>query len=170
MRTYILLAAMSVLASPILAQSACKCCTEQHRQFDFWVGDWEVFTSDGSLLGTNTIEIIQDSCLIRENWSSATSGFTGTSYNYFDSGQSEWMQVWVDNQGTSLLLRGGVENGNMVLTGDPFVNAQGQSTVNRITWTPNADATVRQLWEVRIDDGEWGVAFDGMYRKVEDNN
>jgi hypothetical protein len=36
----------------------------------------------------------------------------------------------------------------------------------RITWTPNADGTVRQLWESADAKGQWTVAFDGKYIKA----
>ena len=37
---------------------------------------------------------------------------------------------------------------------------------NRITWTPNSDGTVRQLWEVSKDQGEsWQTEFDGLYKR-----
>ena len=40
------------------------------------------------------------------------------------------------------------------------------TTLNRITWTPNKDGTVRQLWEASTDQGKtWQVAFDGLYRR-----
>ncbi len=28
------------LTGTLLAQSDCACCTEKHKQFDFWVGEW----------------------------------------------------------------------------------------------------------------------------------
>ena len=35
----------------------------------------------------------------------------------------------------------------------------------RITWTPNADGSVRQHWETSTDDGKtWKTSFDGLYR------
>ena len=41
----------------------------------------------------------------------------------------------------------------------------GQRQRDRITWTPNGDGTVRQLWESSTDGGAtWSVAFDGTYR------
>ena len=160
----LLLAFISIQLS--VAQSPCNCCKDENRQFDFWVGKWKAVKADGSLLGTNTIDVIQDSCVLRENWRSATSGFTGTSYNYFDSNKKQWVQVWIDNQGGSLILKGGIRDGKMVLTGDRILNSRGQATVNRITWTPNDDGSVRQLWEVLIDDSDWSVAFDGVYQKT----
>ena len=39
--------------------------------------------------------------------------------------------------------------------------------VNRVTWTKNANGTVRQLWEVLINDKVDNIAFDGLYKKIE---
>ncbi len=32
-----------------------------------------------------------------------------------------------------------------------------------ITWTPNADGSVRQHWETSEDGKTWKTAFDGLY-------
>ena len=49
-------------------------------------------------------------------------------------------------------------------TPDPATGLLGRE---RIAWTPNADGTVRQLWESSKDDGKtWTVSFDGLYRKA----
>ncbi|MBT8210835.1 MAG: hypothetical protein KJP14_09935, partial [Eudoraea sp.] len=40
--------------------NACPCCTEQHKAFDFWIGNWEVFLKDGTVAGYNRIEKLQD--------------------------------------------------------------------------------------------------------------
>ena len=37
----------------------------------------------------------------------------------------------------------------------------------RLKLEPNADGTVRQLWETSSDDGKtWAASFDGLYRKA----
>lgn len=39
--------------------------------------------------------------------------------------------------------------------------------VNRVTWTPKDDGTVRQYWETHTyKQKEWQNAFDGIYKKV----
>ena len=58
----------------------CNCCTDKHGEFDFWIGEWTVTNPDGSAAGTNVIDKIQDNCVLRENWTSAQPGFTGTSH------------------------------------------------------------------------------------------
>lgn len=48
------------------AQSTnCNCCTEKHVEFDFWIGTWTVTNPNGTPAGTNTIDKIQDHCVLR---------------------------------------------------------------------------------------------------------
>ena len=116
--------------------------------------------------GTNQIVLLQDSCLIRESWKSAGGPYTGTSYNWYDPQTKKWWQSWIDNQGGSLRLNGGMENGNMVLYSEEMRSPQGERYLNRITWTPNPDGTVRQHWEISKDKGEsWQTLFDGLYKR-----
>ena len=71
----------------------------------------------------------------------------------------------MDTGGALLLLDGGLVDGKMVLEGETIA-AQGAKTRHRITWTPNADGTVRQVWESTDASGKWGVAFDGTYSRI----
>src|SRR5206468_11428770 len=45
-------------------------CTEPaHRQFDFWVGKWDVYpTGKDKLVAHSLIESVYNGCGIRENW------------------------------------------------------------------------------------------------------
>ena len=154
--------------SPLAAQSqnSCPCCTEVYRQFDFWLGDWQAVDTAGNVLGHNHIVRMQDSCVIQENWSSARGPYTGTSYNFYHSGEKVWKQLWLDNQGGYLELEGKFEDGNMVLWSQSLTDQQGRSYRNRITWTPLDDGRVRQHWQVTYDDGDtWQTAFDGYYER-----
>lgn len=169
MKSKFLLMALLVLPVTVLfAQKfSCPCCTEEYRQFDFWVGEWEAFTAKG-LAGTNSIVIMEDSCIIQENWKSAGGNYTGTSYNFYDRTDKKWKQVWIDNQGGSLELSGNFTDGKMVLQSDKKYNAKNKvNYIDRITWTPNEDGTVRQHWQ-RTTDGEknWTDIFDGTYKRV----
>lgn len=135
------------------------CSGPEHGQFDFWVGEWRVTTPDGKHAGDNRIERILGGCALHESWQGAFGG-RGFSYNAYDRDRKVWHQTWVDQQGNLLLLEGSLKDGAMVLSG-----TQG-TTLNRITWTPNKDGTVRQLWESSTDQGKtWQSAFDGLYRR-----
>lgn len=158
---------MLVLAFNVTAQTnSCNCCTEKHAGFDFWVGTWTVTNPDGSAAGKNVIDKIQNNCILRENWTSAKSGFTGTSTSFYNTKTKQWEQIWVDNQGQSLHIKGNRKGNQMILQTDEEKNKDGQPFFHRITWTKNNDGTVRQLWETITDGKDVVVAFDGLYRKV----
>ena len=147
--------------------STCNCCTEMHEQFDFWVGHWKV-AANGKPAGNNVVDKIQDGCILRENWVSATQGYSGTSYNFYNLRSKQWEQLWIDNQGASLHLKGNRVENKMILESDELVNKQGNPYKNRITWVKNDDGTVRQLWEI-IEGGKvTSTAFDGLYQKVQE--
>ena len=42
------------------------CRQDEFRQFDFWLGMWEVSTPDGTVAGTNEITSEENGCLILE--------------------------------------------------------------------------------------------------------
>ncbi len=134
-----------------------------HRQFDFWLGEWEVRKPDGELAGINRIEGEYDGSVLHERYTTDR-GYRGQSLNIYDASRKVWHQTWVDSDGLLLLLEGGLRDGSMVLEGQT-VGADGQVTRHRITWTPNADGSVRQLWESTDAGGGWSIAFDGRYTK-----
>lgn len=142
-----------------------NCCTEKHQEFDFWIGSWETFTPDGKLAGRNEIDKIQDNCILRENWTSAQSGYTGTSNNFYNAQTNQWEQIWIDNQGQSLHLKGNRKGNQMILMSDAMQDQKGNTIYNRITWTKNEDGSIRQLWETTSDQKEWKIAFDGLYKR-----
>ena len=48
------------------------CTTDPvYRQFDFWIGEWDVYAKNGKEAGDSRIDLILDSCIILENWKSA---------------------------------------------------------------------------------------------------
>jgi hypothetical protein len=143
------------------------CSAAEHRQFDFWIGRWEVFTPDGKKAGNNTIEAIDGGCALIERWQGG-GGFTGTSLNSWDPQARQWRQHWIDNQGGLLRLAGALEGGRMVLAAteaDPM--KPGATLRQRISWALQPDGAVRQHWETSQDEGvTWATSFDGRYVKA----
>ena len=149
-------------ATPPVAPGGCA--ATEHRQFDFWIGDWNVTTPDGAPAGRNRIESMLEGCVLRESWTGAR-GSSGTSYNAYDRRTRKWHQTWMDDRGGVLQLDGGLTDGKMVLTGETR-DTTGAPVLNRLTWQETAPGAVRQLWETSADGGKsWTVAFDGRYRK-----
>jgi Protein of unknown function (DUF1579) len=141
---------------------AIACPLPEQRQFDFWIGEWDVYAGE-KLVGRNRIEAVHGGCALREQYATER-GYSGESLNTYDARRKLWHQTWVDSGGLLLQLDGGWREGQMVLEGAGF-DAKGQPQRQRISWTPNADGTVRQVWQVQQPDGNWQTAFDGLYRK-----
>ena len=150
------------------------CTGPQYREFDFWLGDWEVRNAAGQVLGRNRISKKHGGCVVLEEWSSAGGG-SGSSFNVYDQPTKQWHQFWVDATGTNWLssdklgnpvtLRGGIRDGAMVMTSHPdTLPAIGQT---RVTWRPLPDGGLQQTFESSSDGGKtWTVSFDGFYKKA----
>ena len=165
-------AALSILARPAEAQeppapaadevTAERCMAAEHRQFDFWIGRWDVRNAEGELIGHNEISRIAGGCGLLEEWQGLAGG-RGSSVNTYDADRGRWTQRWVGT-GATLWLEGGLEEGAMVLTGTSPRNTPGGEVLDRITWTPLPGGGVRQTWEISRDGGlTWTSSFVGVY-------
>jgi hypothetical protein len=154
--------------APLIAQQGPPpgCTTPEFRQFDYWVGDWNVTDSAGGIsYGTNNVTLEEATCVIHEHWAGSRGG-TGQSFNYYDPRTRVWQQDWVaSNAGSSLHLVGKLEGNTMVLEADiPGPNA---TTIHhKAMWIPQPDGRVRQYWRQTTDGGKtWTIVFDGFYKK-----
>jgi hypothetical protein len=144
------------------------CAHPAHREFDYWIGEWDVFDADATLAGRNVIEPLFGGCVLRETWN-GTAGVRGTSLNVHSEGRGAWHQTWVDSTGSLLLLDGGLRGGAMVMEGStPAPDDPAVTLRHRISWsvTDGDPNRVRQHWQVSRDDGQtWETAFDGRYER-----
>jgi len=149
----------------VSAGAAVPACTDPaYRAFDFWLGDWQVHKPDGKLAGRNRITREYGGCVIHEHYTTEH-GYSGESLNIYDATRQVWHQTWVDNSGLLLVLEGGMRDGSMVLQGQT-TGAAAAIAKQRITWTPNPDGSVRQLWEAANAKAEWTTVFDGRYTRT----
>lgn len=137
------------------------CTAPEYRQFDFWLGDWNVEApANPGRTSRNRITSANGGCTLLEQYTTP-GGFEGSSLNFYDAARKVWHQTWIDNQGQPLYLEGGLQGDAMVMqtTADATI-------VQRITWTPLPDGRVRQHWESTGDAGRtWATVFDGYYSK-----
>ena len=156
-RAFALAALIALYAA---SAAAGPCDTPEHRQFDFWVGDWAVHkASDNSVAGMNRVTLEYGNCVVHEHYITGR-GYAGESLNIYDASRKVWHQSWVDDSGLLLVIEGGWNGKAMVMEG-----VDAKKVKQRITWTPNADGSVRQLWETGDGKGGWTTAFDGIYTK-----
>lgn len=144
-------------------RQAQSCSTVAHAAFDFWVGEWHVTdAASGRLAGINRIERMDSGCVVRERYQTP-GAYSGQSLNWYDPASGQWHQLWLDSDGLVLRLAGGpTPDGMMVLDGVGRDSVG--PTVERITWHPRPDGTVRQHWtQARSSSGPWRTVFDGIY-------
>jgi len=134
--------------------------TPEYRQFDFWVGEWDVKVS-GQVVGGSRIEKILDGCVIQENWM-PTGGTQGKSWNYYNASTKKWEQVWM-SAGSTLKFEGTFHDGALHYEGlTPLPG--GAKRQEKLTFTPLPQDRVHQVWEQSTDGGKtWITAFDGIY-------
>ena len=157
----------TAFASPSVAtaQAGPGCKSPQHRQFDFWVGAWDVYaTGTDRLVAHSLIERRYNGCAIRENWMPLR-GQGGGSFSAWRSDASGWRQTWVDSSGAWVEFSGGMDGNAMVLTGPWAGAANGQDGIVRMRYSPEAGGAVRQHGQVSTDHGAtWTDSFDFTYR------
>ncbi|UXI68138.1 DUF1579 family protein [Tahibacter amnicola] len=142
------------------------CTAPAYRQFDFWLGEWDVFNPAGKHVGKNRIESILNGCGVAEHWTGDT-GVRGTSYNAYDQRHGHWNQYWVSDDADVLWLTGSAEGKGMLLSGEQPDPQSGKPVRHRVRWTPQDDGSVRQVWESSSDAGKsWNTVFEGLYRRA----
>ncbi len=157
---------LAALATPgFAAEAPPPCSSAEYRQFDFWIGRWDVASPQGQVQGSNEISRALGDCALRERWK-GSQGMSGESLNSYDATRRMWHQTWVDDRGTLLTVEGGLRDSSMVMQG-VRPGPGGKSVRQRITWTPKSKDEVHQHWETSSDDGAtWTTAFLGVYRRA----
>ena len=143
--------------SPAPAAPANPCAGPEFHQFDFWVGYWDVYGTSGKQVANSRIEKVYG-CGVRENWMPFNHQ-DGGSLNIYVPASKQWEQFWIDSGGTRAHFTGGWNGKAMVLTGE------WGGPITRMTYTKNADGSVRQFGEQSKDQGKtWATSFDFTYR------
>lgn len=153
------------------ARAQLPCSLPEYRQFDFWLGEWEVFGKNGQKAGDSKVTLLLDSCVILEEWTSASVirglRFAGKSFNTWNAATRQWQQTWVDNTGGSNeYLEGRFESNSIILLSRPFPVAKDSLAIRRITFTNLSAEKMRQHGEISKDNGvNWSTEYDLEYRR-----
>ena len=152
-------------SAPPVSPEPCK--APEFRQFDFWIGDWDVAsTRDGIARGTSHIAREMDGCVIWENWTSKGSGYFGKSYNTYNVNMQQWEQYWVDNEGGVIFFRGALKDGVMDYWTDDVPQPDGTKLRRHLQFFNMAPDKVRQFSQGSTDGGRtWKVEYDLTYTK-----
>jgi hypothetical protein len=169
---------MLVVQQPAPPPKPFDCSAPEHRQFDFWIGAWDVVPNPetrpanapapaGRKPASNVVERAHNGCVVVENWDDRQGG-TGQSFNVFDRVSRRWHQTWVDSNGGLHEYWGELKDGNLVFLGEvplpPASRFQGRRTI-RLTFFPLGPDKVRQFSESLGTDGTWSTNYDLIYTR-----
>jgi len=146
-----------------LAEKKARVCMNipEYRQFDFWVGEWDVLNPAGQQLGVNKIVLLQDGCIVEENWTSASGG-TGQSFNFYNPVTKKWHQSYMDGFGNNWMMDGEFKDNALYFEGAVFT--PNSKTLVKVTFTNMGPDKLRQYIESSTDNGQtWTPSFDGRY-------
>jgi hypothetical protein len=116
---FLVFLALSLVSISAVAQNQPPPAPLETKDFDFWIGEWEVMQPSGKVGGHCVIESILNGRVVKESYQSA-GGYKGHSFNTYNEPEKRWEQYWVDNAGLALRLKGGLNvDGQMVLQGEP---------------------------------------------------
>jgi tetratricopeptide (TPR) repeat protein len=139
-----------------------------NRQLDFWIGEWEVVTAEGTNpAGTSKIELILGDCVIQENWTSAGNiGYQGKSFNIYNADLKRWEQFWNDNAGGMIHFYGGFSDGVMHFWTDAIPQKDDTKLKRHLQFIPSGKDKVRQFSQASTDGGKtWKVEYDFIYTR-----
>ena len=136
--------------------------SDEAKQFNFWVGEWDVYNPQGRHDGASVIQSFADGCGILENWT-GTIGGSGKSINFYDPTAGKWFQYWIGQAGGPARYSGVYRDKAIRYEGEPVI-VSGKKMLSRLTFF-NIDAnTVRQLAETSSDEGKtWTTSYDYKY-------
>ncbi|HKS83219.1 MAG TPA: tetratricopeptide repeat protein [Candidatus Acidoferrales bacterium] len=141
--------------------------TPENRQFDFWLGEWNVESTQGGIpAGQSRIELILGDCVVQENWQSNGNPYSGKSYNIYNSSLKRWEQYWVDNSGGNIFFHGALKDGVMDYWTDDVPQPDGTKLTRHLQFIPQGPDQVRQFSQGSTDGGKsWHVEYDFTYKR-----
>jgi hypothetical protein len=138
------------------------CTAPAYRQFDFWLGDWDVFDA-GEQVARVRVSSILAGCVLLEEYGDSK-GNEGRSFSIYDATRGLWHQGWVTNGGRLLVIEGRFHDGVMELAGRDRAAAGSPQREVRGTWQP-VRGGVREFAARSSDGGQtWQPWFDLLFR------
>lgn len=130
------------------------------RQFDFWIGEWDLTWKGGK--GSNTITAILDSAVIQEVFDAP--GFKGRSLSTFHRRKNQWHQTWVDNTRGYLDFVGGMEGDRMILSRTAKTDTS--EFLQRMMFYNITADSLDWNWEQSNDEGKtWKLMWQIKYKR-----
>lgn len=157
----------------VRGQRPAGCTSAAQRQFDFWLGEWDVSPSAASananppiVVAESSISLHAQGCVLQEYWRPFR-GAHGHSLNYYDAATGIWHQTYADANGTHSRFEGRLDGAGIMrldsLTPPPPGSPPGK---RRMSFQKIDAETVHQWGEVwDAPSGKWITEWEFIYRR-----
>lgn len=148
--------------------NASPCEDPEFKQFDFWVGDWDVSSAaDGTVRGRSHIGKEMGGCVVWENWTSTGSTYFGKSYNTWNPNLKRWEQYWVDNSAGVMFFHGSLKDNVIDYWTDDVLQSSGGTLLRHLQFFNLGPDKVRQFSQGSTDGGKtWHTEYDLIYTRT----
>ncbi len=144
------------------AHIAPACASKHHREFDYFIGNYNVFDASGKQIGTDEVTAEMNGCALLERWHGRR--VEGRGYSAYDDSRRQWVQTFFQNDGTVLIFRGNMTPQGILLSGTDYAKP-GVLENNRVLFRPRSDG-FEEYWTTSTDGGHtWRAVFDGFFRR-----
>jgi hypothetical protein len=135
----------------------------ESRQFDFWLGVWDVRDQSGRPVGESRIDSTLGGCALIEHWMGAQ-GDQGSSVNTWNPVTGAWQQTWLDDRGGVVEYVNGARHADTLTF--PRSRPLADGALQRLTFIADSPDQVRQIGERSTDGGKtWTVRYDFRYAR-----
>ena len=165
----------SPAATPTTPAPSKACADAAHREFDFWIGDWDLVLRArrsaaseewDEAKATNQIRATHGGCVIEERFAADGPGEPWSGHSVSAFTQGKWRQTWVDDQGSYLLFVGARTKDAMILEGEPQ-ERDGRKFRMRMVFDAITPASLTWRWERTEDEGAtWRAMMVIEYRRA----
>ena len=150
------------------ARRPAGCASPESRQFDFWIGEWDVFlTGEDMVVGEATVTSLDQGCSMLEDFRPFQGGHGHGLFGY-DSVIHKWRQTFLDATGVYGVAQGSFSNGVMSfeITEPPPPPRFPADMQRRINFQAT-DADAVHQWGERLDPAThtWVKFFDLTFRR-----
>lgn len=140
------------------------CTNAEYGQLDFLVGDWIVTKSSGQAVGSASVRVDMQGCMLEQDFAT-DAGYASQSFMAWDWRTETWYRNYVDAEGVRLRMNGGLAGGAMVFeTTRP--SASGGELGIRVTLTPDGADRVIEQWATSSDGSAWKDGLTAVYERA----
>lgn len=143
------------------------CTSAESRQFDFWLGEWDVSPGQSPvIIAESTITLHDQGCVILENWRPFRNAH-GHSINIYDATDSKWHQTWADASGTRTEYSGTVDAEGVMRLDNLSPPQPGAPPARQRMNFQRVDANTVRQWGEAYDPAQqtWTTAWSFTYRR-----